>query len=60
MTSLVAGGARAERQLDAVLRLAIAWQEQGKLRLQSVAAIVAQLGATRQSAPARSILRRAA
>jgi hypothetical protein len=60
VASLVAGGARAERQLDAVLRLAVAWQEQGKLRLQSIAATVAQLSATRQGPPARSILRGAA
>ncbi len=58
--ALVAGGTRAERQLDAVLRLAVAWQAQGKLRLQSVADTVAQLAAPRQSAPARSILRRGA
>ncbi|HEY2839840.1 MAG TPA: hypothetical protein VGJ26_11860 [Pirellulales bacterium] len=60
MASLVAGGARAERQLDAVLRLAIAGQEQGNLRLQSVAETVAQLGTTRQRTSARSILRGAA
>jgi hypothetical protein len=60
VASLVAGGTRAERQLDAVLRRAIAWQEQGKLRLQSIGATVAQLSATRHSPPARSILRGAA
>jgi len=60
VASLVAGATRAERQLDAVLRMAVAWQEQGKLQLQSIAASVAQLSATRQNPPARSILRSAA
>lgn len=60
VANLAAGGKRAERQLDAVLRPAFAWQEQGKLRVQSISATVAQLGAIRQSPPARSILRRAA
>jgi len=60
MTALCTGGARAERQLDAVLTLAAAWQNQGNLRLQGVAETVAQLSVSRQGPGAQSILRKAA